>query len=226
MSDIFNNEPVVETPTAPEIDPVIQKRLSDKDAYIEQLQREAKQAREELEQRVAIETLIKNATQVQPSPEPKAETPPQVTPTPEDMAKQVKAILSNESAQANAASNLNSVIDRLVSIYGDDNKAQAIIDAKAKELGVGKEFLRASAAQSPTAFYKLIGLEDIKVTPTANQPTTGMNSEALRVANPNAQSGWDYYNNLRRENPNRYFSPAVQNQIFREVQEGKLQLPG
>jgi hypothetical protein len=76
--------------------------------------------------------------------------------------------------------NADKVRDALVAKFGDKEKAQEMFDAKAKELGVGKEFLTSLAKKSPKAALELLGIKEGSTqSPNATHGT--MRTEQLRT---------------------------------------------
>jgi hypothetical protein len=72
--------------------------------------------------------------------------------------------------------------------------------------------LRDIAAESPSAFFTLIGQPQKTFSPMVQGSvrTEGVNMQA------SAERDWSYYQKLRRENRNLYYSPKVQQQMFQD----------
>ena len=94
--------------------------------------------------------------------------------------------------------------------YGTD--ASAKIQDKAKELGLTLERMQEIAAESPTAFFNLIGepKKNFKPMVEGSVRTEGVNMQASN------ERDWSYYQNLRRDNRSLYYSPKIQRQLIED----------
>ena len=94
--------------------------------------------------------------------------------------------------------------------FGTEAKAQ--IEKKATELGMSVDRLRDIAAESPNAFFALIGEN--------KRPANPMVSGSVRTEGvamqPSTERNFEYYQNLRRENRNLYYSAKTQQQMFND----------
>jgi hypothetical protein len=97
--------------------------------------------------------------------------------------------------------------------FGD--KAGQVLKTKSQELGMSLDRLKEIAAESPTAFFQLIGVSAQKPSMAA-APQSSVRSEGF---NPNsADRDFDYYQKLRKENRSLYYSPKVQNMLIQDRQ--------
>jgi len=106
--------------------------------------------------------------------------------------------------------NLAQVDQELEKSFGTE--AAVTVQEKAKELGMSMERLRDIAAESPSAFFTLIGQPQKTFSPMVQGSvrTEGVNMQASNTRD------WQYYQKLRRENPNQYYSPKVQQQMIQD----------
>lgn len=231
FEDDQNQTPTTqETPTTP--DPILEKRLADKDAYIARLEAEAAERNQDLErlaneakQKDEIQKLLEEArqkTQVTP-PQVKNGTPPVETPAQpdaEELVERVKESLKLEQSKLVKEQNLKEAADQLVVIYGSEDKAKEIVQQKANELDVSVKFLQDAAAQSPKAFYELLGAtgsHKSSAAPRSEKNTAALNNAPGMVKE--GSKGW--YAELRRTDPARYYSPKIQQQMMRDALAGK-----
>lgn len=141
---------------------------------------------------------------------------------------QLKALVENtvtglEKTRA-ADQNIIEANNRLVRHFGTLEKAQTAVKTKAAELGVSVEFLKETAAKSPTAFANILGATNV---PLATQEVVIDNS-INQQGNPNqGTSGQlkegtkEFYDNiLKTKGRTHYFSPEVQQQIWKAVKAG------
>ena len=230
FEDNQNQTPTQETPVTTEN--LLEKRLADKDAYIARLEAEASERNQDLErlaneakQKDEIQKLLDEArqkTQVTP-PQVKNGTPPVETPAQpnaEELVERVKESLKLEQTQRVKDQNLKEAADQLVVIYGSEDKAKEIVQQKANELGVSVKFLEDAAAQSPKAFYELLGATGSHKSSVA--PRSEKNTAALNNAPGMTKEGSKaWYAELRRADPALYYSPKIQQQMMRDALQGK-----
>lgn len=134
--------------------------------------------------------------------------------TPEEIRKLVEDQFKHSEGIAKKKSNLDTVIQKAEEALGSDYKVK--LAQKAKQLGLGKEFLTNLAMEQPDSFVKImIGDDTLKqnddiITPPKSEFTP---------PNPLADNSktWNYYEKLRKENPRDYFTPQVQNEMHEQA---------
>lgn len=187
------------------------------DNFIEQLKGELSGLREDLSKRETTEELLKMLKEKQSQPsDSKEDTIPQLSK--EDIAKLVEEKLVETDKSKTQTRNLSEVNSRMTEVYGE--KAAQILAQRAKENGVSVDFLKDTAAHSPSAFYSLIGINK----PSGSTPTTEKSSvntaAAFQGTGPKVGTK-AYFDNIRKEQGNAvYFDPKVQNQIFQAKKAG------
>ena len=128
----------------------------------------------------------------------------------EDLKSLVEKTLNQRELQAKVQTNLELVDKELEGSFGTEAKAQ--IEKKATELGMSIDRLRDIAAESPNAFFALIGEN--------KRPVSPMVAGSVRTEGVNMQSSterdFNYYQKLRRENRNLYYSAKTQQQMFED----------
>ncbi len=122
----------------------------------------------------------------------------------------VEQTLTQREKDNTVQQNLSQVDKELESSFGTE--AAATVQKKAQELGMSMDRLRDIAAESPSAFFTLIGQPQKTFSPMVQGSvrTEGVNMQASTERN------WSYYQKLRRENRNLYYSPKVQQQMFQD----------
>lgn len=194
------------------------------DEFISRLQQEMQGLREELNRRTSAEDIIKQVR------EEFRQTSQEATPASNGLdentiAQIVKNQLTEATLQTQAIKNLEMVNEAMLSQFQSDEAAKEAITTKARELGVTVEYLRDNAMQSPKAFLALMGLQAQTKTTTPSAPAgelqkSSQNSEALPPVNDAAKVK-EYYDNLRRTSPSKYWAPETQKQIWTLMQQGK-----
>lgn len=125
-----------------------------------------------------------------------------------DLKSLVEKTLTERENQATAKQNISVVDAALQETYGTE--AHNVLVNKSKELGISLQRMQELAAESPSAFFTLIGEKQQTFKPI----TQG----SVRTESVNMQSSsernWQYYQKLRRENRNLYYSPKIQQQLM------------
>lgn len=126
----------------------------------------------------------------------------------DDLKSLVEETLTARDKEALVKQNLTLVDQELEKSYGTD--AQATVKKKAEELGMSLERMQEIAAESPNAFFSLIGEPKKSFQPMVQGSvrTEGVNMQSSTDRN------WDYYQKLRRENRNLYYTPKIQRQLM------------
>ena len=136
---------------------------------------------------------------------------------PEDLERLLEQKLSQHEQQRTALQNLAKVKAKLAEVYGP-NHAQHL-RRQAAELEVSEQFLQNMAQANPKALFKLLGIGEVETgeslfeTPPKNQlnTTTGLPKGQVR--------GDSYYEEIRKNRPNEYWTPKIQNEIFERIKE-------
>ena len=200
---------------------VLAKGKLEADGYIKTLEEQLAQMREDMKkqdyQAQILEQLQNKATEpttVDPAtPNNIGSTDAQNTTaslSENDLESLVEKTLMKREKDSVIKQNLAQVDQELVNSFGTE--ASAKVQEKAQELGMSMERLRDIAAESPTAFFALIGRPQQTFSPMVQGSvrTEGVNMQA------SATRDWNYYQKLRRENPNQYYSPKVQQQLIQD----------
>lgn len=199
---------------------VIAKGKLEADQYIEQLKRENEELKEKATKASTVDELLsemrKKATDpatVNPSSEDnsgadESQTKTQVS---EDQLQSlVESALTKREKENTTKQNVQQVEEHLAANYGEE--AKSIVSKKAGELGLTSKRLGEIAAESPSAFFALIG----EKTPDVKPMTQG----SIRTESVNMQSRGErnstYYSKLRKEEPRKFNSPQVQEQMLRD----------
>ena len=185
------------------------------DQFIEQLKTENKELREDISKRPTLDDVrdimkLQDESQNATSSELDEEA----------LNKIVDSRFENIQLKKTASGNIKESSDKMVSLYGA--KANEQVAKKAEELGVTVEYLQDQAARSPAMFYSIMGVSEDASTQTVagNQTAQGQNTEQFNKTQHGTKEGtWGYYEELRKEDPKKYFSPKVQNEMFQMRKE-------
>jgi len=200
---------------------VLAKGKLEADGYIKNLEDQLGQMREDLKkqeyQAQILDQLQNKATEstaVKPevSNNNGSTTEGNTNPTlsEEDLKSLVEQTLNQREIDSTVSNNLKLVDEELEKSYGTE--AQAKIQEKAQELGMSMERIKEIAAESPNAFFALIGEPKKTFSPMVQGSvrTEGVNMQA------SAERDWSYYQKLRRENRNLYYTPKIQRQLMED----------
>lgn len=198
---------------------VLAKGKLEADAYIKSLEEQLAQQREDLakadyqskileqlQNKAADSTAAKNGV-----PNNNGSTDTQNTTaslSEDDLKSLVEQTLTQREKEAVIKQNIQAVNQELEKTFGTE--AEAAVQKKAQELGMSMQRMQQIAAESPSAFFALIGEK--------RQISNPMVSGSVRTEGVNMQASterdWAYYQKLRRENPKAYYSPKTQQQIM------------
>lgn len=189
------------------------------DNFIRQLQNELAELREHVGKSQTMEEIktqiLSSLKQEKPLEQPAQ--PPSHEPNDStknvDVESLVSTLLEKREIEAKQRTNKQVVQDALEKKFGAD--AQLILNQKAKELSVSLEYLAKVANDSPSAFFRLVGIE--QATP-AHQPTPAPRSSQSAPVTP--QSGVrnrSYYERLKSTNPTEYFSQKTRMQMMKDA---------
>jgi len=192
------------------------------DRFIDFLEEQNKSLKDELDKRVTAEASleeIKKAAAEKATVARETEVSEERTSSglkPEDIKALVVESISEDNKEKKVQSNIAEVDRRVKEVYGD--KAQEFIDSKAVALGLNKNDLGQLAAMSPKAFFDMVGMSDITSSDLMPAPTSTINPEALANQSPGAaKPGTDkYYKELRKKDPKHFYTPGVQQRLFKD----------
>lgn len=133
----------------------------------------------------------------------------------DDLKKLINQTLTQNERDNTKKQNLDQADKRLTELFGTEVEAE--MDKRSREVGMSREQLINIAAESPNAFFKLIG-EDKPQTP--NPVRQGSLNTAAGFNDRAPERDWSFYQKMRRENPREYYRPETQ----RKLLEDKLRL--
>lgn len=145
--------------------------------HITKIEQENAELRQKVAEAIAVEEVYKKLTEANAN---NGVTPPVAGLDEASVAALVAKQLETREANAIRVANESRVRDALVGKYGD--KAKEVYEAKAKELGVGVDFLNEVVRRSPKAAEELFG---VKQKEAGAAPTTpSINTGALSNTRP------------------------------------------
>lgn len=191
---------------------MLQKRLNDKDQFIETLKQEKQSVMEKyasLEERAKsigdIEEVLKGASQAASN---------QNNSLDEDaLVGKVIENLKQVETQATMQQNYEKAINRLIEEFGQQH-VEAKVQAAAQSKGLQVSDMVEMAKKSPEAFYALVGVQEKR--PTTPPPTHGDTRTPLLDT---GEKDAAYYARLMRENPREYWKPSTQREFRKLFQQ-------
>lgn len=201
---------------------VLAKGKIEADGYIKELEGQLSNMREDLSKQDYAKDLLEqlqnkaadpiNAKNAMPNNDTGGTSEGNTNPSlsEEDLKSLVERTLTERDKDSVVKQNLNLVNEEMEKSYGTD--ASTKIQDKAKELGLTIERMQEIAAESPNAFFNLIGepKKDFKPMVEGSVRTEGVNMQASN------ERDWSYYQNLRRDNRSLYYSPKIQRQLMED----------
>lgn len=201
-----------------------------KDAHILRLETEAAERktetdrlRNELSTRARLEDLVDNiASRDSKTPsndeltrlrEPVPSSP---VLTPAQLETQIDDLLNKRDKERTGKTNRDFVKQKLAETYGPNYQNK--VREQGRTLGLGEGFLNSLASENPTAFFKLIGIEDKPQRSIFTPPQSEVNSDAHTFSPSVTTRGKAFYDKLRVEKGDRhYWSPQVQTQMHKDA---------
>mgnify|MGYP001591464186 CR=1 FL=1 len=194
----------------------VAKSLVEKDRFIRQLQRENGEVRADLASRISVEEKVDRLLQGTPvvpnTPVATSVASQQNESNTSLTTEDVEKLLRKREQETVSGQNLLNTRLELAKLYGPD--WSKVVQAKMKELGESVEYMTELAKSRPQVLLRLLG--DAPVVNT--QPVfRGENttSKSLGVGNTQ-QRTMSYYNKIKAQDPAKYWSPAIQNQLHKD----------
>lgn len=195
------------------------------DAFIEQIKSENSALREENNKKIDAETQLEKlradlVAARQKSSEPKGNTSPELTTDAiEDIVQ--RSVTKIEQTKT-ATQNIAAANDSAAKHFGGEDKAKEAIRAKASELGLTVEEIKAIASKSPSAFSEMLGIKSVPAKPNVqdklNKPDVNLNNQGS--TGYTKVDSKEYFDSIRKENPKLYWSPKTQQEIFKSKKAG------
>lgn len=185
------------------------------DATIEQFKTEQNELRNELQTRLNLEKFLDQLKTSVPRQsnddlhqDDREQQQDKSVMSSEELERLVVTKLNQLESQKSATQNITTVKNKLREVYGP-NYAQKL-KSQAAELGMTEQELQAVAARSPSAAFKLLGVDDRA---QVDNFTTPPRSQVMTLPR-GEKRGFNYYENIRKSNIHEYFSPKIQNEMF------------
>lgn len=214
----------VETPETESTASLIEKRLRDKDDYIKRLEEEAAEMRKDIkngeELKAEMEQLRKQIGEVRQSrSQPQAEVHTGSALSEEDLRGLIADTITERERVSTAAKNVKEANEAILKHIPGEKEAAEFVRKKADELAMPVEQLKEVAAQSPSAFKKLLGLTDSNNNKVSVAAGGSVNTQNLQAGNmrPGTKAWWD---NMRRTDRSKYWSVSNQQQILKDKTSG------
>lgn len=121
----------------------------------------------------------------------------------------VAETLTEQEAQRTAAQNVQETKRQLQEAFGTEasNKLKQVMS----ELSMTQERMDQLAAESPSAFMRLVGAPQKKE--TNSDPSSSVNTQGT-ASTPSGKKNWAYWQKLRRENPKLYREARTQREML------------
>lgn len=227
--DIFNNEDQNVVPAFTDLvgegkkysdNDAVAKALVEKDRFIQRVLDEKRQLEADLRAQnnlQAFEDRMK-ALEAARLTEHREPTPTPVSPPasvePADLEDKIAKALQDREQQNIRSRNLITVKDTLTEKLGQDYPTR--VKARARELGISLDRLNQIAAETPQAFFTLIGLNDAPPRVDNVAPPVSQHNPAAFTPDP-GRKNYAYFQKMRKERPTEYHTPRVQQEEMKEA---------
>lgn len=188
------------------------------DRFIDQLKRENDELRKEVTSKATLDEIM---TKIREMNAPQGQQPPVTPPanpdngSPQNIESVVATLLEKRSLEDRVRSNTEVVSQTLQEKFGAD--AQIHLNKKAKELGVSLDYLRRIASESPKAFFTLIGVSNERPVAAPVVAPRVLGQVHNEPVGSDGQRNKAYYDKIKAVNPAEYFSPKIQNQMYKDA---------
>jgi len=219
MDDLIGEDKKYKTPED------LVKALAHSQNHIATLESTMKELRSDLDSRLKVEDALKqlssnnaNIGENPASPARGSEVPSQEEVTKEADSitlEDVEKLLTAKGQQDLKEKNMAAVTSRLEAYTGGGQQAAEFIQAKAKELGMSVGDLQAQAEANPKVFFKLVDIGDSQGRAPTGALQTYAAPNTTRAPDPNRLEMAADFDELRRINPTKYFSPKVQRELMK-----------
>lgn len=135
---------------------------------------------------------------------------------PDKVAEKVEQRLQLRTQQRVSDDNWTAVYDKLTDVYGEWDKANQEIEMRCTKLNMTTQEATSLAKTSPAAFYELFLPKQGTPTQSSAASATGKQTSMPPVEEGSTRDR-AYYKELRKKNPNKYWSPEVQAQYRRDI---------
>ncbi len=194
------------------------KKSYNQETHIEKLEDEGNRFRDDLKSRTTMEELlaeIKRSSKTPNSSDDTQHLPNDVDKNPPNVDEAVKSHLSSFKQELAYERNTEFVKTELTKAWGPDYVSK--LRAKAKELGETEEFLSNLAATKPKTFLSLVNPATSKVA-DYSPPKNELRTPAGQSFGLNNYADFE---KVRKEDPNLYWSPSVQNKLYEAAKAAK-----
>jgi hypothetical protein len=198
------------------------KGKQESDRYIQKLQTELKELREDFQKRLSLDEFLEKLPSTPPTtasnqPPQRADErddePPQANLTPEQVESLVQDKINKQKEVDSQERNVDYVRKELIKVWGGNYVKH--MEEKTKALGFGKEFATGLAATHPQAFLNLMLDRDVQTTTDVAPPTSSFRTSSA----PKGALKYKDYEKMRREDPKRYHSASTQNVMYKDAME-------
>lgn len=199
------------------------------DRFIANLQTEMAELRADLKARTTFEELLtqmnsetKTPTSVNADATPRIGDEGEGNATAGMTAEQIEKLISDRLSSVDKnrteAENFRTVQAKLAQAFG--NNASAKLKQVTDELGLTPEYVNQLAKSQPQVLLRMVGADAIPSEPrstTSSTQNSSLNTSAFPRSNTSGVKLKSHYDNIRRTDPNLYWSPKVQQEIHQTV---------
>ena len=128
-----------------------------------------------------------------------------------DIKSLVEETLTKRDLDASVQQNVKRTDEGLIELFGSEQEAQEKVKEKAGQLGLTVKRLESIASESPTAFFALIG----EKAPLKLNTSATIRTESASF-NPSGTKNNSYFQSIRKEDPRKFNSAVVQDQMIQQ----------
>lgn len=186
------------------------------DKHIKNIESENAGMRDDLKSRTSLEDLVRQIKTVPNNADSEPQVGDPVTPpSADDWKNELKNEFSNYKRQIQSDNNVAYVQQELIKLWGPNYHDK--LKARARELGESETDLGNLAAVKPKLFLELVGAKPTPAVSPYTAPASTYRAPST-PALPAGVKGKSYYTKLRKENPDLYWSVAMQKEIHQAAE--------
>jgi len=214
----------------------ISKAFTHAQAHINKLEREREAQRKDMETRLNLEELVSKLasrtndtsnSEKQMQNERQEDDSADKSFKQEDIAALIEQTIERKQTELSKQANIRTVSEELRKAWGPDYVSK--LKEKAKELELSESFIDDAASKSPKAVLSLLlsgekgQQQQQKEDSMFSPPRSSVNTSSLS-SKTSSNALKEHYSKMRKEDPKKYWSPKVQNEMYELVVAGKLEL--
>lgn len=193
--------------------------IKTQNARLDDLRNDYLKLREEATAKASLEELISRQEKLLANPDTNVATPKteitQPSIKPEDIDTMLEQKLTQRDYLRKQTENFNMIKAKLKEQFGD--KASEVLKQRMDTLGLDQAFTDDLAKSHPTVFLRTFGLDEQRQSTDISPPRSAIRQD--RFAPVVQKRDWNYYQELKKNDPRMYLDPKIAIQMHNDAIE-------